>query len=110
MVIISQMSHQNFQEIGREFDFLYSNALYLLMSNYTWLFILETFTKFMYSLVTEFYEKLFKDLQSQYNCEGVSGLLLLYPKHSVHVIEVSVAAKYAVDLCGPTHFFKTTTL
>ena len=34
------------------------------------------------------YDKFFREKQSLFGCEAASGLLLLYPKHSVHVIEV----------------------
>lgn len=34
------------------------------------------------------YERLFKDLQAQVHGEPVTGLLLIYPHHIIHVIEV----------------------
>lgn len=35
------------------------------------------------------YERLFKNAQSFVHEEAVSGLLLIYPQHIVHVLEVS---------------------
>merc|ERR1711976_67299 len=37
--------------------------------------------------IGQWYEKFFKGVQNQYQCEGVTGLLLLYPRHCVHVVE-----------------------
>jgi len=39
--------------------------------------------------IGQYYEKLFRDLQNQYQAEGVTGLLLLFPKHCIHVVESS---------------------
>ena len=36
----------------------------------------------------EYYERLFKDVQNQSQVEGVTGLLLLFPKYCIHVVEV----------------------
>ena len=50
---------------------------YLIQSSFNWI-----------NFILEYYERLFKDVQSLYQCEGATGLLLLYPKHCVHVVEV----------------------
>lgn len=34
-----------------------------------------------------YYEKLFKACQSKYQSEGPTGILLVYPQHSVHIME-----------------------
>lgn len=34
------------------------------------------------------YERLFKDLQAQIHGEPVTGLLMIYPHHMIHVVEV----------------------
>ena len=34
------------------------------------------------------YERLFKELQAQVHGEAVTGLLLIYPVHIIHVVEV----------------------
>lgn len=34
------------------------------------------------------YERLFKDLQAQVHGEPVTGLLMIYPHHMIHVVEV----------------------
>ena len=34
------------------------------------------------------YERLFKELQTQVHGEAVTGLLLIYPVHIIHVVEV----------------------
>lgn len=39
--------------------------------------------------IGQYYERLFRELPNQMQVENVSGLLLLYPQHSVHVIELS---------------------
>ncbi|XP_068674934.1 testis-expressed protein 47-like isoform X3 [Montipora capricornis] len=46
------------------------------------------------------YERLFKDLQAQVHGEAVTGLLLIYPLHIIHVIETSysVLVKVIKDL------------
>ena len=36
------------------------------------------------------YERLFKELQTQVHGEAVTGLLLIYPVHIIHVVEVRV--------------------
>lgn len=41
-----------------------------------------------FSEIGQFYDKYFKDIQNQHqSTESISGLLLLYPKHCVHVVE-----------------------
>ena len=37
---------------------------------------------------TAHYERLFKNIQSQVQGEAVTGLLLIYPVHVVHIVEV----------------------
>ncbi|XP_064601010.1 testis-expressed protein 47-like [Liolophura sinensis] len=46
------------------------------------------------------YEKLFKHLQNMYQSEPITGLLLIYHKHIVHVVETSsdMLLKYVQDL------------
>ena len=41
-----------------------------------------------FSIISAHYERLFKDLQTQIHGEAVTGLLLIYPVHIIHVIEV----------------------
>ena len=40
------------------------------------------------------YEKLLKDATATTQGEPASGLLILYPKHSVHILEVADASLY----------------
>ena len=48
--------------------------------------------------VAERYDRLFKDVQLQLQCEPATGLLLLFPKHCIHVLEVTVIAVVKVVL------------
>jgi len=47
--------------------------------------------------IGSYYEKFFRDVQNQHQSDGVTGLLLIYPKHSVHVIESSL--EVLLELC-----------
>lgn len=40
--------------------------------------------------IGQYYERMYKEIQNQYQCEPVTGLLLLFPKHCIHVIEAGV--------------------
>ena len=42
----------------------------------------------IFNIISAHYERLFKDLQTQIHGEAVTGLLLIYPVHIIHVIEV----------------------
>lgn len=49
------------------------------------------------------YERLFKDLQAQVHGEPVTGLLMIYPHHMIHVVEVRglnglILADFEMDL------------
>lgn len=37
-----------------------------------------------------YYERFFKELQTQVHGEAVTGLLLIYPAHIIHTVEVRV--------------------
>lgn len=39
-------------------------------------------------LIPVYFEKVFRDIQNNQQCDGATGLLLIYPRHCVHVIEV----------------------
>ena len=39
-------------------------------------------------VVTDHYDRLFKEVQSKLQCEVATGLLLIFPHHCVHVLEV----------------------
>lgn len=43
---------------------------------------------YYFSFCLAHYERLFKDLQTQVHGEAVTGLLLIYPVHIIHVLEV----------------------
>ena len=40
------------------------------------------------------YEELFRQIESRFQSEPVTGLLLLYPKNCVHIIEVCGVFEY----------------
>ena len=52
------------------------------------LIVLCFYDHFLMLFCSEYYEKIVKELQTQSQTETITGLLLMYPKYCVHVIEV----------------------
>ena len=58
--------------------------------------VFNSFFQFLFICLAH-YERLFKDLQAQVHGEAVTGLLLIYPVHIIHVVEVR---KYCICVTG----------